>query len=191
MKEAIITLTPAQMAALAPYERNMKTAVESDWTRGLGSTGAKVLGRILREVAGGPSHVDLSCPDCVLRLCRRVGRWYFDTQEKEREKAALRSLEEAARKEREKEAEALRIEEELKAQQARSIEAAATDLNGEQAPATEKKRRVSKAAVAAAALTGESPENTAKTRRGASNAGRSKGAGSAAQKATRTTKNAK
>ena len=78
-----IYLTPAQMAAAAPYEANMATAVKSDWTRGLGRNGAKTLAQISKEVAGGSDYIDITCPGCVLNLVRRVGRWYFDTKERD------------------------------------------------------------------------------------------------------------
>lgn len=78
-----VYLTAAQMAAAAPYERNMETAVKSDWTRGLGRNGARVLAQISKEVAGGSSYVNTACPDCVLRLARRVGVWYFDTKDRD------------------------------------------------------------------------------------------------------------
>lgn len=86
-------LTAAQMAALAPYEENMRTAVKSDYTRGLGANGARLMGRILSEVTGGPSYVNLSCPVCVLNTARRVGKLYFDTLDRNAAEETARRIE--------------------------------------------------------------------------------------------------
>ena len=76
-------LTAAQISRLAPYEKNMLTAVRSDWTRGLGSTGITVLAQVREEVTGQKEFVNRSCPFCLLELVRTVGWWYFE------DKAAL------------------------------------------------------------------------------------------------------
>lgn len=76
-------LTAAQLARLAPYEKNMYTAVYSDWTRGIGQNGITVLSQVREEVTGEKQFVNRSCPFCLLDLVRTVGRWYFE------DKAAL------------------------------------------------------------------------------------------------------
>lgn len=70
-------LTPAQLEELRPYEKNMETAIRSDWSRGLGSRGIDTMARIRKEV-NGEAYVNRSCPVCVLELVRTVGRWYFE-----------------------------------------------------------------------------------------------------------------
>ena len=76
-------LTPAQLEELRPYEKNMFTAVHSDWSRGLGSRGIDTLAKVRDAVTGEKHFVNRSCPVCVLELVRTVGRWYFE------DKAAL------------------------------------------------------------------------------------------------------
>lgn len=71
-------LTPAQLVSLEPYEKNMQTAVFSDWTRGIGQTGITVLAQVRDEVTGQKMFVNRSCPFCLLDLVRTVGRWYFE-----------------------------------------------------------------------------------------------------------------
>ena len=70
-------LTVSQVAALRPFEENLETAVRSDWTRGLLSDDLRLMARIHKEVAGGSTYIDLSCPYCVLTLVRTVGKWYI------------------------------------------------------------------------------------------------------------------
>lgn len=82
-------LTGDQIAELKPYEENMRTAVKSDWTRGIGRHGIETMKRIRAEVTGNRAFVNTSCPVCVLSLVREVGRLYF---------AAVEAAEKAAGK---------------------------------------------------------------------------------------------
>ena len=75
------TITAQEYAALRPYEANMKTALASDWTRGLGRTGIQVMKEIRDAVVGRRIYVNASCPVCVIQLVREVGRLYFAYQE--------------------------------------------------------------------------------------------------------------
>lgn len=70
-------LTPEQLALLAPYESNMRTAVRSDWTRGITSAGLSTMAAIREAVTGVRQSLNRSCPFCLLELVRTVGRWYF------------------------------------------------------------------------------------------------------------------
>ena len=80
-------LTAAELKQLAPYESNMLTAVDSDWTRGIGRRGILLMKEIREAVTGRKQHVNGSCPSCVLNLVREVGRWYFADKPKPRKKA--------------------------------------------------------------------------------------------------------
>lgn len=80
-------LTAAELKQLAPYETNMQTAVESDWTRGIGRRGILLMKEIREAVTGRKQHVNGSCPSCVLNLVREVGRWYFADKAAKRKKA--------------------------------------------------------------------------------------------------------
>ena len=74
-------LTPEELASLAPFEKNMETAIASDWTRGIGSRGVMLMAAIRDDVSGRHQRVNGSCPSCVLSLVREVGRWYFADRE--------------------------------------------------------------------------------------------------------------
>lgn len=84
-------LTAAQIARLAPYEKNMYTAVYSDWTRGIGQNGITVLSQVREEVTGEKQFVNRSCPFCLLDLVRTVGRWYFEDKPVEADSEAVES----------------------------------------------------------------------------------------------------
>lgn len=71
-------LTEAQIDSLRPYEKNMETAVRSDWTRGLRETGLRLMAAIKKEIEGGSTYVDMACNVCCLNLVRTVARWYFE-----------------------------------------------------------------------------------------------------------------
>ena len=79
--EKKVTLTPAQMEALTPYEKNMLCAVKSDYTRGLGKTGLTACAEVYKTVTGREYFLNLSCNFWCTDLVRRVGRWYFATKE--------------------------------------------------------------------------------------------------------------
>ena len=74
-------LTAAQVDSLRPYEKGMYTAVNSDWVRGVGEAGLRLMAGIHKEIAGGGTFINLSCPVCVLNLVRAVGKWYFEDKD--------------------------------------------------------------------------------------------------------------
>ena len=69
-------LTQSEFEALKPYEAHMKTALTSDWTRGLGRNGIKIMSEIRDAATGRRNFVNASCPVCVLKLVREVARMY-------------------------------------------------------------------------------------------------------------------
>ena len=77
----LTALTPEEMAALAPFECNMRTAINSNYSRSIGIGGAKILNGVLkaRGLATEPSAG--TCVDCTLRLLKTVGRMYFEAKE--------------------------------------------------------------------------------------------------------------
>lgn len=73
-------LTPAEMAAAAPYECNMRTAVDSNYARSIGPAGVDVLNGILKA-HGRPAVPGAgSCVACTLSLLQQVGAMYFETK---------------------------------------------------------------------------------------------------------------
>lgn len=70
-------LTAQQIESLRPYEKGMYTAVNSDWVRGVGDAGLRLMASIHKEIAGGGTFINMACPVCVLNLVRAVGKWYF------------------------------------------------------------------------------------------------------------------
>lgn len=78
MENARRRLTREEVALLKPYEENMRTALDSDWTRGLGGDGVRAMKAVLESMTGKKHFVVQGCAGCVLRLARTVGRWYFE-----------------------------------------------------------------------------------------------------------------
>ena len=74
-------LTPEEMQKIAPFECNMRTALNSYYARGIGTYGADVLNGILkaRGLATVPNAG--SCVSCSLKLLQIVGKMYFETKE--------------------------------------------------------------------------------------------------------------
>lgn len=88
-------LTAKQRAALKPYEKNMRTAVKSDWTRGVSTTAVRLMESVRNEVTGKVEHVG-PCPNCILNLVRTVGKWYFADIEALEKAAARKAAKKAA-----------------------------------------------------------------------------------------------
>ena len=91
--------TEKQMAFLATQERDMRTAVESNWSRYPGQANIEQMRKILEELTGQTREIRLSCSSCILNLVRDMGILYF-AQKKEQEAdlaaAAAKAAEEAA-----------------------------------------------------------------------------------------------
>lgn len=87
------TFTEEQMKELSVWEPNMRTAVRSNWARGIGSTAARRMNEIYNAATGAKGTVNASCAGCMLNLLRDVGRLYFaqkDAKESEKESAGTK-----------------------------------------------------------------------------------------------------
>ena len=92
--------TEKQMAFLATQERDMRTAVESNWSRYPGQANIEPMRKIWEELTGQTREIRLSCSSCILNLVRDMGILYF-AQKKEQEAdlaaAAVKAAEDAAK----------------------------------------------------------------------------------------------
>lgn len=76
--------TEKQMAFLATQERDMRTAVESNWSRYPGQANIEKMRKIWEDLTGQTREIRLSCSSCILNLVRDMGILYF-AQKKEQE----------------------------------------------------------------------------------------------------------
>ena len=76
--------TEKQMAFLATQERDMRTAVESNWSRYPGQANIEQMRKIWEDLTGQTREIRLSCSSCILNLVRDMGILYF-AQKKEQE----------------------------------------------------------------------------------------------------------
>ena len=88
--------TEEQFQALAPYEKNFRTAVRAGWAMYVGFQPAKKIHQIMIDagLAKANVHVNYSCAYCVLRLIKQAGRAWLEDQE-ERAKLAEQPAEAA------------------------------------------------------------------------------------------------
>lgn len=70
-------LTPAQMEALAPYERHFTKATEAAWCPYPGQAGIDLMLRTWEELTGHRYGYKPGCPNCLLNLVRDLGTIYF------------------------------------------------------------------------------------------------------------------
>ena len=81
--------TEEQMTFLATQERDMRTAVESNWSRYPGQANIEQMRKIWEELTGQTREIRLSCSSCILNLVRDMGVLYFAQKaEAEAEKKA-------------------------------------------------------------------------------------------------------
>lgn len=106
--------TEKQMAFLATQERDMRTAVESNWSRYPGQANIEQMRKIWEELTGQTREIRLSCSSCILNLVRDMGILYF-AQKKEQEADLAAAAAKAARAAAEAAAAAKAAEEAAKA----------------------------------------------------------------------------
>ena len=63
---------------LKPYETNLRTALEQDYSRNLPTAALNMMEQIMFEEAGWTKKTNLSCSHCVLRLLKALAKLYFD-----------------------------------------------------------------------------------------------------------------
>lgn len=118
-------LTKGQMAVLATYEDNLRTAVSANYVRAMRKTDVAILEDMHNDYTGGSRHFNANCQACVLELCKDLGRLYFaqrDAQARADAEEERRARAEAAKAgEDEVQAIASAIEGETKAVTPRSL----------------------------------------------------------------------
>ena len=77
----LTSLTPEEMAALAPFECRMRTAINSQYARSIGVYGANLLNGILKARGLATEPGAGACVDCSYRLLVKVGKMYFESKE--------------------------------------------------------------------------------------------------------------
>ena len=91
-------MTDEQFNALATYEDNFRTAINSRWARHPGRTALATINSIYSSAAGvPPRRVNFLCQQCVLDLLRSAGKLYFAEKDRREAEAAekLRAAQEA------------------------------------------------------------------------------------------------
>lgn len=75
-------LSNEEMALLAPFEKQLKTALESDYVRGALKANSKIMVQILKDhnIDTSP-YSNLGCGKCVLKLYKKVAEIYFKNKE--------------------------------------------------------------------------------------------------------------
>ena len=64
---------------LKPYENNLRTALEQDYSRNLPTAALNMMEQIMFEEAGWTQKTNLSCSHCVLRLLKALAKLYFQS----------------------------------------------------------------------------------------------------------------
>lgn len=85
-------LNAEQRAALAPYEKQMRTATEARWVSHIPQGGIDLMLRVWKELTGTDRIFRQGCGTCILNLVADLGVLYFDEPD---EKAAEKPAAEA------------------------------------------------------------------------------------------------
>lgn len=101
-------LTPAQMAALKPYEDILRTMHYSGWSRNVTTPAFRALKALYDEKTGRNNRVNANCNACVSDMLRKLAGWYYATKEAESKALEIELREKAAR--RDAQAAKIRIE---------------------------------------------------------------------------------
>ena len=76
-----VTLTPAQMEALAPQSGQLHRALYAGWAKPIYSPEMAVLQKVWRELTGNEYPMQKGCGRCQLNLLRDLGTLYFATKD--------------------------------------------------------------------------------------------------------------
>lgn len=76
-----MTFTREQLKELAQWEKQMRTAVDANYARGMSSRMAKRMHEILVAATGTNMVFNATCARCVTDLLRMVGVRYFADKE--------------------------------------------------------------------------------------------------------------
>ena len=122
--------TKGQMAVLATYEENLRTAVTGGYVRAMRRTDVAILNDIHNNYTGGSRRFSANCQACVLELCLDLGRLYFaqrDAQARAEAEEELRARNEAAKASEDE------------------VQAIASAIEGETKPVSERSLKMGKA----------------------------------------------
>lgn len=72
------TLTPEQVAALAPYEEKMATAIRAGYATYPGVQALELMRNIWAAHTGNTYPYSPSCSTCIMNLLRDMGTLYFE-----------------------------------------------------------------------------------------------------------------
>lgn len=91
------TLTPDQVAALAPYEEKMATAIRAGYATYPGVQALDLMRQIWAAHTGNTYPYSPSCSTCIMNLLRDMGALYFEATGKDpRELAPSKTVKVAA-----------------------------------------------------------------------------------------------
>ena len=91
------TLTPDQVAALAPYEEKMATAIRAGYATYPGVQALDLMRQIWAAHTGNTYPYSPSCSTCIMNLLRDIGALYFEATGKDpRELAPSKTVKIAA-----------------------------------------------------------------------------------------------
>lgn len=91
------TLTPEQIAALAPYEEKMATAIRAGYATYPGVQALDLMRQIWAAHTGNTYPYSPSCSTCIMNLLRDIGALYFEATGKDpRELAPSKTVKIAA-----------------------------------------------------------------------------------------------
>lgn len=77
------TLTPEQVAALAPYEDKMATAIRAGYATYPGVQALELMRQIWAAHTGNTYPYSPSCSTCIMNLLRDMGALYFEATGKD------------------------------------------------------------------------------------------------------------
>ena len=77
------TLTPEQIAALAPYEEKMATAIRAGYATYPGVQALDLMRQIWAAHTGNTYPYSPSCSTCIMNLLRDIGALYFEATGKD------------------------------------------------------------------------------------------------------------
>ena len=93
-------LNAEQRAALAPYERQMRTATEARWVSHIPQSGIDIMLGVWKELTGTDRVFRQGCGTCILNLVADLGVLYFavDPEKEAIDNGFTKFMEKAAEK---------------------------------------------------------------------------------------------
>ena len=162
-------LNAEEIAQLAPYEKQMRTATEARWVSHIPQSGIDTFLAVWKSLTEQDRIFRQGCGTCILNLVYDLGVLYFKAKKKDEEKAAALKAEQE-RKAAEEAAAKAQAEAEAAAQAEAEAEAAADAAGGSEKPNNqeaeepaqqESQEQPADAGTQEAPQEAEQPENTA------------------------------